>query len=381
MSALAADRCPGVRVLHQAEDGALARIRVPGGRVAAAQLRAVADAAALGSGLVELTSRANLQLRGLPDDAGPELVGRMAATGLLPSPAHDRVRNLLGSPLAGPDADAALSALDRGLCADPALAALPRRFLFAVDDGSGLALDPGTDVALVPAANGFALALAGRLTSAARASTDLALDAARAFLAVRGSAWRIAQAPGGADAVAERMGLTLGATVGARSTLAPGARRLDDGRFAVTAMAPLGRLDRDTVAALAGLADEVRVSRWRTLTVRGVAEAEVAPLQRSLDELGLIVAPDTGWTRLSACPGVGGCAKARIDVRSAARRRAHVRSARAGAEHWSACERRCGEPRDAAVSVVATPEGIVVTTGGGERRVGSTEQALEAVGA
>jgi len=146
-------------------------------------------------------------------------------------------------------------------------------------------------------------------------------------------------------------------------------------------MAPLGRLDRDTVAALAGLADEVRVSRWRTLTVSGVAEAEVAPLQRSLDELGLIVAPDTGWTRLSACPGVGGCAKARIDVRSAARRRAHVRSARAGAEHWSACERRCGEPRDAAISVVATPEGIVVTTGGGERRVGSTEQALEAVGA
>jgi len=177
------------------------------------------------------------------------------------------------------------------------------------------------------------------------------------------------------------MGLTLGATVGARSTLAPGVRRLDGGRFAVTAMAPLGRLDRDTVAALAGLADEVRVSRWRTLTVRGVAEAEVAPLQRSLDELGLVVAPDTGWTRLSACPGVGGCAKARIDVRSAARRRAHVRSARAGAEHWSACERRCGEPRDAAISVVATPEGIVVTAGGGERRVGSTEQALEAVGA
>jgi sulfite reductase beta subunit-like hemoprotein len=58
-----------------------------------------------------------------------------------------------------------------------------------------------------------------------------------------------------------------------------------------------------------------------------------------------------------------------------------VRSARAGAEHWSACERRCGEPRDAAISVVATPESIVVTTGGGERRVGSTEQALEAVGA
>jgi len=379
VTALAADRCPGVWVLHQAEDGALARIRLPGGRVTAAQLRAVADAAGLGSGLVELTSRANLQLRGLAADAGPELVARRPPAGLLPSPAHDRVRNLLGSPLAGPEADAALQALDRGLCADPALAALPRRFLFAVDDGSGLALDPGTDVALVPAAGGFALALAGRLTSAVRASADLALEAARAFLAVRGNAWRIAQAPGGAEAVAERMGLSLGATVSAGVTLAPGARRLEDGRFAVTAMAPLGRLDRETVAALASLTDEVRVSRWRTFSVRDVAEAEVASLQRSLADLGLVVAPHTGWTRLSACPGVGGCAKARIDVRAAARRRARVRSARAGAEHWSACERRCGEPRDAAISVVARPDGIVVTAGGAERRVASTEQALEAV--
>ena len=58
-----------------------------------------------------------------------------------------------------------------------------------------------------------------------------------------------------------------------------------------------------------------------------------------------------------------------------------MRTARAGAEHWSACERRCGEPRDAAIAVVATPDGIVVSAGGRERRVGSTEQALEAVGA
>jgi sulfite reductase beta subunit-like hemoprotein len=377
-----------VQALHEAEDGALARIRVPGGRVTAGQLRALADAAALGSGLVELTSRANLQLRGLPADAGPELAVRMEEAGLLPSRAHDRVRNVLGSPLAGVEADAVVGALDQGLCADRALAALPRRFLFAVDDGSGLALDPGTDVALVPADGVFTLVLGGRPTSArALAAGDagaLALDAARGFLAMRGSAWRLAQEPGGVEAVAERMRVALGAAAPRAKpapTLAPGPRRLADGRFAVTAMAPLGRLDGDVVAALAGLAGEVRLSRWRTLTVRDVGAADVDRLTHALAALGLVVGPGSGWNRLSACPGVGACAKARVDVRSAARRRARVRPAHAGAEHWSACERRCGEPRDARVSVVGTADGIVVSVAGRERMVASMAEALETVGA
>ena len=95
-----ADACPGVFAPHDAADGALARIRLPGGVIGAAALRVVADCAQdLGDGRVHLTSRGNLQLRGLSRSGA--LAARLADAGLLPSATHERVRNVLASPLAG----------------------------------------------------------------------------------------------------------------------------------------------------------------------------------------------------------------------------------------------------------------------------------------
>ncbi|UUY03391.1 hypothetical protein LRS13_22415 [Svornostia abyssi] len=348
------DRCPGALRLHEAADGWLARVRVPGGRVTAAQALALADAAAeFGSGLVDITSRANLQLRGLTADAAGPLAGVLRAAGLLPSASHERVRNVLASPLAGRDPRALIdgsalcAALDRAICADPVLAGLSGRFQFGVEDGAGLLA--GADVDVLLAAVGpdeVELVVGGRRTDRradVSAAAALGTAEARAFLARAGGAWRISS--------------DRGANRGHMTPLAPGScLEQADGRGATTALVPLGRLDAAQLRGLARLAPELRVSPWRTVTLVDLPDARRAA--DGLRALGLVLDAATGWHRLTACAGLGACPRARLDVRAAARARGTRRRATDPPEHWSACPRRCGLPAGEVRAVTWTEDGI-----------------------
>ncbi len=378
-----ADRCPGVLDPHEAADGRLVRVRVPGGRIDAAGLRAVADVAALGNGIVELTSRASLQIRGLAADAGQAVVVGLRSGGLLASPEHDRVRNVLASPVAGRHprshtaTDEVVVAFDEALCSDAGLASLPGRFLFAFDDGSAIADWRRADVGLVALGSAtFELWIGGRPTTLLASPHDaprLALAAAGAFLQRAGGAWHVADLDDGARRIACALGGELRDRLPqATRDLPAGVLEQLDGRVAVTALAPLGRLSGADVLALAALAGEVRLSAARTLTIVDVARDDVHALTAALTALGLVTAPGSGWQGLSACAGLGACSGARVDVRAAATARARVRESDAPPEHWSACERGCGRPRDVAIEICATGGGLAV----GDLHVGDVPAAL-----
>jgi sulfite reductase beta subunit-like hemoprotein len=386
----AADGCPGALRLHEAGDGWLARIRVPGGRLWPDRLTAVAESAELGNGLVDLTARANLQVRGLAAGDSTRLGALLAAAGLLPSPAHDRVRNVIASPVAGrhpgsvADTDPIVGALDRGLCADEALARLPGRFLFAVDDGSGLALAPRADVTILAHdARAFRVALGDR-AGAARLSPEravaVALAAARIFVELSEAAWGIGELPGGPAPLAARLGLALGAQLPAGTPSTAGLLRQRDGRYALTALARLGRVDAAGLRALAALAlrhhSELRLSQARTLTLIDVEADAVASARAGFADVGLELSPESGWSGLTACAGLGRCPRARADVRAAAMQRARVRGPNAAAEHWSACERRCGELSEQSVAVAVDGDGLIVRVGSAETSVTEIDGAL-----
>jgi precorrin-3B synthase len=332
-----ADACPGVFATHDAADGPLARVRLPGGAVSAAQLRALADCAeACGDGDLHLTSRGNVQLRGV---TRPGLAARLTDAGLLPSPSHERVRNVLASPLSGlvgglADVRGLAASLDLLLCSTPELASLPGRFLFAFDDGRGDVAGEGADVcwrATGPAEG--TLLLAGgdtgrrlRLADAVPALIDVALEFGR----VRGSAWRVAEL----DDPAWRGTPVPRADVRVPAGLLSGA---------VAGVVPrFGQLSAAQARALADFGPAL-VTPWKSLVLPD-APADV------FERLGFGGEP----LGTSACTGRPGCAKSRADVRADAVFRPGLRA------HFSGCERRCGKPSQSHVDVVAEAGGYRV---------------------
>jgi precorrin-3B synthase len=382
------DRCPGLLALHEAADGWLARVRIPGGRLSGAQLRALGAAAEeLGNGLVDITARANLQLRGLGVDAGPQLAARLADAGLLPSHAHDLVRNVLASPLAGRShgaldaVDAVVELLDVRLCDDAALGELPGRFCFLVDDGTGAGSDVRPDITIAARGDGaFGVLLDTQplaFEGDAEAAVDLALRAAAAFLDVGGDAWRMSETPGGASSVARHLTIDLAARRRPRraAALDPGPQRQRDGRVAVTGLAPFGQLSPAILLGLARMRDDVRLSTRRTVTLVDVEAHDADEACAALERCGLSVDGASGWVGLTACAGIGACHSALADVRAAAAQRARVRLPGAPIEHWAACGRRCGEDGDVVVAVAVQGTVSVAVRSGAREWI---EPSLEA---
>lgn len=371
---LRADACPGALQTHSAADGALARVRVPGGALTGSQLLDLAAAAReLGDGALELTSRGNVQLRGLRAGSEAELGERLAATGLLPSATHETARNVLASVLSGRsggvlDVRSWVPVFDAALCADPRLADLPGRYLAAFDDGRGDVAGLGADVGLLALEpRTVALLLAGA-DSGLRAGPDgavaLALAATRAFLDVReqqgGTAWRVAELTDGRERIADAVG---GPRVHSRPVppapaVGPaGAVVQDDGRTALVAVVPLGRMTADQADLLAETSGgDLQLTPWRSIVLPDLDGAAAAA---ELAAAGLAVDPGSPWLRVTACAGRPGCARSLADVRSDVVRAVAAGTLPAGGarQHWVGCERRCGRPAGEVVDVVATGEG------------------------
>ncbi|WP_329395905.1 precorrin-3B synthase [Streptomyces lydicus] len=420
------DACPGALRLHAAADGLLARVRVPAGDLTVRQATALADAAEqLGDGFLSLTSRGNVELRGLTDGCDSRLAGLLGDAGLLPSARHERIRNILASPLAGLDrhtpADVRWWArsLDALLCASESATALSGRFLFVLDDGRGDVAALGGDVSLVAERDGAgertdgdggtALLRVGDDPAALRiAGPDApraALAAAEAFLTAAEAsgtgAWRVRELPREHALTARDVAGALRAagiaathvpdgarpftaTTGPTTTHAnpdpatgpaPGVVEGADGRHALAVLAPLGRLSAAqwrllTATAAQHGSGELRLTPWRGVVLPGLPAAAAADRLTALSAAGLITDPSSPWHRLGACTGRPGCAKSRTDVRTDLAQAVAAGAPVPGGSpapapgapvYWSGCERRCGHPHGTWVDVLATADGYQVS--------------------
>ncbi|WKG01182.1 precorrin-3B synthase [Mycolicibacterium sp. HK-90] len=363
------DACPGALTVHQAADGALARVRLPGGMITPSQLATLADIAEqFGSPAMELTSRGNIQIRALTDtDAA---AAALAEAGLLPSPTHERARNIVASPLSGrsggvTDIRPLVTDLDRAIQADPALAALPGRFWFSLDDGRGDVSGIDADAGVHARDDGTcALLLAGRDTGVrldARDAVTTLIEVARQFVRIRGNAWRITELD---DHAGLLDGLTATAPAGATwpPAVAPPIGWIEqrDGLVALGAGVPLGVLQARVARFLAAIEAPLVITPRRSVLVCDVAEGIADTSLRVLAPLGLVFDEHSPWLRVSACTGSPGCEKSAADVRADAADavRNPVPADGAGSRrevhrHFVGCERACGSPPVGEVLVAA----------------------------
>ncbi|XSC42904.1 hypothetical protein ACF1BQ_032725 [Bradyrhizobium sp. RDT10] len=111
--------CPGALRPMRSGDGLVVRIRPHGGRVDAKQATGIAALAErYGNGLIDLTSRANLQIRGVSDDGHRPLIEELSRLHPIDKdPESEARRNILVTPFwSSSDDTCSLAAeLERGL--------------------------------------------------------------------------------------------------------------------------------------------------------------------------------------------------------------------------------------------------------------------------
>ncbi len=355
-----------------ARDGLIVRVRPTGGVLDAATALALADAAERwGNERLELTTRANLQLRGISQDTLPDLLAALGDLALLDGDAAgEAVRNVVASPLAGLHADRDIrplvAALEARLAADVALHALPTKFGFLVDDGSEPGLeDVEADVRFAsrPGGHDFAIGLGGTARTAvtigncgadglvARAA-DVAV-AALALFAARPDLRRMrslldALSP---EVVARACGgvVSAGPSDAGRLPRSTVGRQSFEGVSCLGLAAPFGALDAAMLRHVAFLAArtptrELRLTPWRTILVPGFEGP-------SPDAAGFILHDRDPRLAVAACVGVEGCERGTTPTRVDAARLAALLPA-AATLHVSGCAKGCAKATPSTLTLV-----------------------------
>ena len=391
-------RCPSLLTPMESGDGLLVRVKPRAAKLTAEQAETVAAAAARsGNGMIDLTNRGHLQVRGLSGAGVEGFAGQVAQVGLAAAdPRAEAVRNVLADPLGPDDPAAAFDShrLARRLSAvletDPAFRELPDKFGLLVDAGVSLPLAGCTaDIMVRPDRSGPSLALAGgdrRLGLPESAVDEAVVRLLAAFLA-----WKREQGDGefpppqlrmkamvaacGAVGVFDAAGLSgpqraeTGRTTAAQRP-SPGFVPMANGSQGCFMLAaPFGSLEAGALAALAALSRRyadgtIRVTPWKAVVLWGVSPSEAACVREAASDIGLVAAPDDPRSRIVACAGQPRCANAHADTRADAAFLAGAGLAGTGVLHVSGCAKGCAHPGPAAATLVAAPGGYALVRDG-----------------
>ncbi len=355
----------GLWNVSPAQAAMMCRLRIPGGVLKAYQAEAIAAAAeAYGGGYVDITTRANLQIREIPARHMFALLTDLHEAGIIPrGSGADNIRNVTGNPTCGIDANEIYDvlplcrALHHLILHDRALFGLPRKFNVAFDGGNSVAsLEDTNDIGLkavrVDGAHGLAADIeAGVYFRVALGGItghgDLARDTGLLLkpeecLPVISAMIRVYIAGGDRgnrkrarlkyvldtwgfqkflDETQKLLAFPLRRLPEADCRFAPpvdksghlGIRpQRQDGLCYIGVDVPVGRLTVRQLRGLTALAQRfgsgtLRLTVWQNLLLSDIPEDRLAEALQALGELGLTHEPDPIQAGLVACTGSEGC--------------------------------------------------------------------------
>lgn len=369
--------CPGLSAPMMTGDGLLARLTPTGSTIGLDAFAGLCRAArAHGNGIIEITSRGSIQIRGLSAASAPILAADVAALQIDGSEGIPFMIN----PLAGldpgetVDASALAAALRASFAAAAIASSLSAKISVVVDGGGALHLDDVTaDVRLRAADRGngplFHVSLGGEASTSIPIGVVAPEDAVACVfrllkvLAARAPSARMRDAIRGEGLIAFKSAVADlvidGPAPVARPAAEPvGQHSLRSGEVAVGLGLPFGHSDTETLLRLieagrrAG-ASGLRTAPGRALLMLGLRPAAAHVFVAEAGALGFIVDAADPRRRVVACAGAPICASGQIPARAMAP--AVVRAAGAAFRkdviYVSGCYKGCAHSAPAAVAI------------------------------
>lgn len=345
--------CPGALRPMMSGDGLVVRVRPFGGRLRRAQADGIASlAAAHGNGLVDVSSRGNLQIRGVSPENHAALIEGLRLMGLIdPTPEAESRRNILVTPfwVSSDETEVLAMMLTEALAAADA-PELPGKFGFAVDTaGAPVLQDASADIRFENDANGQLILVADGMTSGKRVTVANAIaeavTLARWFGANAGDVTRMKKLVAKGvepDGATEPRNMV-------RFAPAPG--YTSSGALVGLAF---GQMRVETLSSLAKHG-ALRLTPWRLVLVENKSKIP------DLD--GIITDPTDPFLRITACTGAPSCPQAMGETRTLSKILApHLRAKQT--LHVSGCTKGCANPRTVPLTVTAQADGYALIRDG-----------------
>jgi ferredoxin-nitrite reductase len=389
--------CPDIYHPAVARDGLLTRLRVPGGVLNVAQCMAIEQLLiATGLDYIQVTNRANLQLRALTKDLDPAVLTALTDCGLAAgNRAVDGIRNIMLSPTAGIDTQELIdvrplaAAWHDYLTDRPELGILSTKFSVGFDGGGSVGIvDRPNDITLLAVNDReFELYLGIGDLGSAPIPVGVRLDAGECLTMLAAIAQTYRQGIelfGGSSRrklrlrdVVNHWGLTGFGEIVRREFTGSGHfifKNLDrasdflsrDGnyhlgihrqsqvdRYYLGIVLPLGKWYLSQVKGLGKIAARfgngtIRLTPWQNIILPDIKSAELERVQSLITELGLIHTANHPSSLLRACAGSSGCQFGATDTQRDAIELSNYLAAnftldRPLSIHLSGCDKSCAQ--------------------------------------